>query len=83
MNTPANKIILRLIKKKRGVLNEEGDFAVSMEKYGTDFRELPVTDDQIRALNQLTKAAGTTYKMPSNREEADELIEKLAMSSDG
>ena len=53
-----------------------------MEKYGTDFRELPVTDDQVRTLNQLTKTAGTTYEMPKNREEADQLIEKLAMSSD-
>ena len=48
---------------------------MSMEKYGVDMSQLPVTDDQIRELNAL---ASEGYEMPKNRKEADELIEKLA-----
>lgn len=49
-----------------------------MEKYAVDMSELPVTDDQIRDLRKLCKEANVDYKMPANRQEADELIEKLA-----
>lgn len=52
-----------------------------MEKYGTDLSTLPVTDDQIKTLNKLAKIAGTTYKMPENREEADDLIMELGKDS--
>ncbi len=48
-----------------------------MEKYGTDFNDLPVTDEQLRHLNKLAKIAGTQPKMPQNRQEADELIMEL------
>lgn len=48
---------------------------MTMEKYAVDMAELPVTDDQIR---ELRKLAGSEYKMPKNRQEADEMIEKLA-----
>jgi len=50
---------------------------MSMEKYGTDFSNLPVTDDQLRTINGLSKIAGTVYEMPKNREQAEDLIEKL------
>ena len=49
-----------------------------MEKYGTDFKELPVTDDQIRTLNKMA----SSYEMPKNRDEADKLIEKIASEKD-
>jgi hypothetical protein len=45
-----------------------------MEKYGTDLEELPVDDDQIR---EIKKLAGDNYKMPKNKKEAEEIIEKL------
>lgn len=49
-----------------------------MEKYGTDMSTLPVTDDQLRQIKILSKNAGVEYKVPRNRQEADEIIEKLA-----
>jgi len=59
-----------------------------MEKYGTDFTDLPPTDDQLRAINKLLRmekvASGDKprlIKMPSNRKEADELIELLTSGS--
>lgn len=46
------------------------------EKYGVDMSELPVTDDQVRQIRDLSK--GASFNMPKNRQEADALIEKLA-----
>jgi len=46
-----------------------------VEKYGTDLSQLPITDDQIRIINKL--AGDRDITMPKNRQEADELIEKL------
>ncbi len=47
-----------------------------MEKYGTDLSQLPVDDDQLRQIKKL--AGDKPFKMPKNKEEAEELIEKLA-----
>jgi diphthamide synthase (EF-2-diphthine--ammonia ligase) len=49
-----------------------------MEKYAVDMSELPVTDDQIRDLKKLCKEAGLDFKMPNYRQDADDMIEKLA-----
>lgn len=46
-----------------------------MEKYAVDMSELPVTDDQIRTLR---KISSESFVMPTNRKQADEMIEKLA-----
>lgn len=47
-----------------------------LEKYGVDMSELPVTDDQLRQIRDLSK--GASVDIPRNRQEADQLIEKLA-----
>ena len=49
-----------------------------MEKYGCDMSELPITDDQIREIGKLCKKANIEVNMPTNREDASDLIEKLA-----
>jgi hypothetical protein len=53
-----------------------------MEKYGVDMSELPVTDDQLRQIKTLAKDKYASMEMPSNRKEADQLIEKLAKGED-
>jgi hypothetical protein len=49
-----------------------------MEKYGVDMSDLPATDDQIRQLRKLCKEANVDFKLPKNRQEAQDLIEKIA-----
>lgn len=39
---------------------------------------LPPTDDQIRVIQKLCKIDKMAFTMPQNRQEADEVIEKLA-----
>ena len=51
-----------------------------MEKYGVDMSNLPVTDDQLRKIKTL--AGDQKVAIPKNREEADELIEKLAQKKE-
>ena len=46
-----------------------------MEKYGADFSDLPVTEDQINKIASLNR--GNFIATPKNREEADKIIEEL------
>lgn len=49
-----------------------------MEKYGVDMETLPPTDDQLREIKKLCKQASCSFIMPKNRDEANDIIEKLA-----
>ena len=49
-----------------------------MEKYGVDMKDLPATDEQLRQIIEFSKQAGSEYKQPKNRAEADGMLEKLA-----
>jgi hypothetical protein len=54
-----------------------------MEKYGVDMKNLPPTDDQLRKIKKLSQDANHDFCMPKNRDEADDMIEKLANRSEG
>ena len=51
-----------------------------MEKYGVDMSNLPMTDEQIRIIRELSKVA--SFEAPKNRKDAESIIEKLLNNPD-
>lgn len=48
-----------------------------MEKYGTDLSDLPVDRDQEEEIRKLSMEKKASYATPKNKQEAQDLIEKL------
>lgn len=53
-----------------------------MEKYGVSMEELPPTDEQLKLLSAMLLHKSAIYSAPKNRQEAEDMIEKLSAEKD-